>query len=154
MTADEISDAAFANSLLKAAEGVLAKGGIPQARENYRFAIRVLQGWLSALDSDDQGVRERALRQVLPTGIDRFYLATEPFLGLFRTSRYLNDLSTARQAGKAAIRILLRVSAESAETADRLAEVGGFMVEQDDPELRTYGQQVVEVADRLREFPG
>ena len=62
----------------------------------------LLQDWLFALLSSDDAERERAMERTVPKGIDPVYLATEPWMGLFRASRSLLDLPTAHQAHEVA----------------------------------------------------
>ena len=150
MSTDEVVNANSAYGVLQVAKDMLARGDMPEACSTYHEAIMLLQDWLFALLSSDDAERERAMQRTVPTGIDPVYLATEPWMGLFRTSRSLLDLPTARQAGEVAVTLFIEIGADSQRASDGIGEVGAFMIEQDDPEAREYGLQCVEAADQLR----
>ena len=150
MSTDEVANATSAYGVLQAADGVLAEGGIAEARANYHEAIMLLQDWLFALLSHDDAERDRAMERTVPAGIDPVYLATEPWMGLFRTSRSLLDVPTAHQAGEVAVTLFIEIGADSQRASAGIGEVGAFMAEQDDPEMREYGLECVEAADQLR----
>lgn len=152
MSTDEVSGASFANSILEVTEGLIAQGGIREARSNYQFAAHLLRDWLAALVSDDARERERAQQQPLPAGIDRVYLATQPWMGQFRMARYENDRESARTAGEIAVQVFARLTDVSPRTADCLEEVGTFFGGQNAPEDREYGQNCIKHAERIREY--
>ena len=150
MSTDEVANANFAYGVLQAAEGMLARGDMPEASSAYHEAIMLLQDWLFALLSSDDAERERAMERAVPTDIDPVYLATEPWMGLFRASRSVLDLPTAHQAGEVAVTLFIEIGADSQRASDGIGEVGAFMADQQDPEMREYGLQCVEAADQLR----
>jgi hypothetical protein len=150
MSTDEVANAKVAYGVLRAADDEVAEGDIVEARSDYHESIMLLQDWLFALMSSDHAERDRAMERTVPAGIDPVYLATEPWMGLFRTSRRLLDLPTAHQAGEVAVTLFIEIGADSQRASAGIGEVGAFMAEQDDPEMREYGLECVEAADRLR----
>jgi hypothetical protein len=152
VSTDEVPNATFAYTVLQVTESVLGEGAIAEARVNYQTTFDLLRDWLFALVSDETSVRERALQQSVPAEIDRVYLATEPLMGLFRTARYQQDLQSASQAGEFAVQLFGWIGWDSLRAADCIGEVGAFLVEQDDPEAREYGQGCIEQAEHIREF--
>jgi hypothetical protein len=150
MSTHEVANATSAYGVLQTANGMLAQGDVAEAHSKYHEVIMLLQDWLFALLSSDDAERDRAMERAVPTGIDPVYLATEPWMGLFRTSRALLDVPTAHQAGEVAVTLFIEIGADSQRASGGIGEVGAFMVEQDDPEMREYGLQCVEAADQLR----
>ncbi len=150
MSTDEVANAKFADGVLQAAAGMLAQGDIAEAHSKYHESIMLLQDWLFPLLSSDDAERDRAMERSVPAGIDPVYLATEPWMGLFRTARDRLDLPTAHQAGEVAVTLFIEIGADSQRASEGIGEVGAFFAEQDDPEVREYGLECVEAAGQLR----
>ena len=61
-------------------------------------------------------------------------------------------MPTAHQAGEVAVTLFIEIGADSQRASAGIGEVGAFMAEQNDPEMREYGLECVEAADQLRAF--